>query len=74
MGRHSRRGEELKLLVDGEPQEVDEEKAGRMLKEEDLEILVRLDGGGAVESKEEVEYWTCDFSHEYVTINGDYRT
>jgi len=23
---------------------------------------------------EEVLFWTCDFSHEYVTINGDYRT
>jgi glutamate N-acetyltransferase / amino-acid N-acetyltransferase len=20
------------------------------------------------------EVWTCDLSHEYVTINGDYRT
>jgi len=23
---------------------------------------------------EEASYWTCDFSHEYVTINADYRT
>jgi glutamate N-acetyltransferase/amino-acid N-acetyltransferase len=23
---------------------------------------------------EEAVFWTCDFSHEYVTINGDYRT
>lgn len=71
-----KRGEELQLLVNGEPQNVDEEKAGRMLKEEDLEILVRLrpDEESEAEGLEEVEYWTCDFSHEYVTINGDYRT
>jgi len=23
---------------------------------------------------EEAVYYTCDFTHEYVTINGDYRT
>jgi glutamate N-acetyltransferase/amino-acid N-acetyltransferase len=62
---------ELKLLVKGEPEKVDEERAAEILKDEDLEILVKLsertDG-------EEGVYWTCDFSHEYVTINGDYRT
>lgn len=65
-------GGELKLLVDGEPVEggVDEAVAAKVLAEEDLEILVSLGEGGG----EEVKYWTCDFSHEYVTINGDYRT
>ncbi|KAH9432754.1 hypothetical protein MCOR02_007433 [Pyricularia oryzae] len=60
---------ELKLLVDGEPEQVDEVRAAEILKAEDLEILVRLGTG-----KAEGTYWTCDFSHEYVTINGDYRT
>jgi glutamate N-acetyltransferase/amino-acid N-acetyltransferase len=60
---------ELKLLVNGEPESVDEERATQILAAEDLEIVVRLGGG-----KEEAVYWTCDFSHEYVTINGDYRT
>jgi glutamate N-acetyltransferase/amino-acid N-acetyltransferase len=60
---------ELKLLVDGEPEVVDEEVAGGILREEDLEILVRLGVG-----EEEAVVYTCDFSHEYVTINGDYRT
>lgn len=67
-------GEELKLLVNGEPQNVDEELAAKMLKEEDLEILVRLRPEDECEGTQEVVYWTCDFSHEYVTINGDYRT
>lgn len=24
--------------------------------------------------EESATMWTCDFSHEYVTINGDYRS
>ena len=59
----------LKLLVNGEPEKVDEERAARLLEDEDLEIHVDLGTG-----KEGAVYWTCDFSHEYVTINGDYRT
>ncbi|TVY44476.1 Arginine biosynthesis bifunctional protein ArgJ 1, mitochondrial [Lachnellula occidentalis] len=60
---------ELKLLINGEPESVDEARAAEILEHEDLEILVRLGGG-----KEEAVYWTCDYSHEYITINGDYRT
>ncbi len=60
---------ELKLLVNGEPESVDEARAAEILAHEDLEIVVRLGTG-----KEEAVYWTCDFSHEYVTINGDHRT
>lgn len=71
-----KKGDELRLLVNGEPQSVDEDLAAKMLKEEDLEILVRLRSDEEAQrlGKEDVEYWTCDFSHEYVTINGDYRT
>jgi glutamate N-acetyltransferase/amino-acid N-acetyltransferase len=60
---------ELKLLVNGEPEAVDEERAKVILEAEDLEIRVNLGTG-----REEASYWFCDFSHEYVTINGDYRT
>ncbi|KAF1983418.1 bifunctional ornithine acetyltransferase/N-acetylglutamate synthase protein-like protein [Aulographum hederae CBS 113979] len=61
---------ELKLLVGGEPEAVDEKRAAEILEHEDLEIVVKLS-----ETKgEEAVYYTCDFSHEYVTINGDYRT
>lgn len=52
---------ELKLLVDGEPEVVDEARASEILQAEDLEILVRLGTG-----KEEATYWTCDYSHEYM--------
>jgi len=61
---------ELKLLVRGEPEQVDEERAAQILEAEDLEILVKLSDSKG----EEAVYWTCDFSHEYVTINGEYRT
>uniref|UniRef100_A0A8H7N573 Arginine biosynthesis bifunctional protein ArgJ, mitochondrial n=1 Tax=Bionectria ochroleuca TaxID=29856 RepID=A0A8H7N573_BIOOC len=60
---------ELKLLVDGEPEQVDEERASEILEMEDLEIVVRLGTGD-----KSTVHWTCDFSHDYVTINGDYRT
>ncbi|KAJ6022040.1 Arginine biosynthesis bifunctional protein ArgJ [Penicillium herquei] len=67
----------LKLLVNGEPETVDEDRASAILQNEDLEIEVDLGGGekGAAGcGGEDAVYWFCDFSHEYVTINGDYRT
>lgn len=69
--------EELKLLIKGEPEQVDEDRAKKILEMEDLEILVKLnDGQDSSTSKRtgSATMWTCDFSHEYVTINGDYRT
>ncbi|KAI9679095.1 MAG: hypothetical protein M1829_001765 [Trizodia sp. TS-e1964] len=59
----------LRLLVNGEPEAFDEARAADILNHEDLEIVVDLGTG-----HEEAVYWTCDFSHEYITINGDYRT
>lgn len=64
--------EELKLLVDGEPQAVDEARAAAILEMEDLQILVKL--SNREQDVSETTVYTCDFSHEYVTINGDYRT
>ncbi|PVI03145.1 Arginine biosynthesis bifunctional protein ArgJ beta chain [Periconia macrospinosa] len=61
----------LKLLVKGEPEQVDEARAAKILESEDLEIEVRL---SERDDGEHATVWTCDFSHEYVTINGDYRT
>lgn len=52
---------ELKLLINGEPELVDEVRASEILQAEDLEVLVRLGTG-----KEEATYWTCDYSHEYM--------
>ncbi|CCH59894.1 hypothetical protein TBLA_0C00780 [Henningerozyma blattae CBS 6284] len=61
---------ELKLVINGVPQlNLDEERASQMLALEDLEVLVDLNTG-----TETAQFWTCDLTHEYVTINGDYRT
>lgn len=59
------KGEELKLLVKGEPEQVDEARAKVILEEEELEVRVDLGVG-----EEEAEYWTCDLSHEYISINA----
>lgn len=47
---------ELKLLVKGEPEAVDEERAAAILEGEDLEIRVDLGSGS-----EEASCWFCDF-------------
>ncbi|KAG6915173.1 hypothetical protein DXG01_012927 [Tephrocybe rancida] len=59
----------LPVLVNGEPEQVDEVRAKEILSEEEFGIEVRLDMGD-----KEATYWTCDFSYEYVKINGDYRS
>lgn len=70
----------LVVLKNGAPQPVDETEAGRLLALEDIVIEVDLQGGawadvnGGNEAKASATYWTCDFSKEYVAINGDYRS
>ncbi|WWD18521.1 arginine biosynthesis bifunctional protein ArgJ, mitochondrial [Kwoniella shandongensis] len=60
----------LRLLTNGEPEpNIDEARASTILAEEDLEVEIDLGDGN-----EEAKVWTCDFSHEYVTINGSYRS
>lgn len=62
---------ELKLLVQGEPEAVDEARAASILEAEDLEIRVDL---GAPQGREEASYWFRDFGYDYVRINAQYRT
>jgi glutamate N-acetyltransferase/amino-acid N-acetyltransferase len=60
---------ELQVVANGTPTNYLEEDASAIFAQQ--EITVHLDLGlGAAEST----VWTCDFSHEYVSINGDYRT
>ncbi|KAH9921699.1 arginine biosynthesis bifunctional protein ArgJ beta chain [Epithele typhae] len=59
----------LALLVNGEPEKVNETRASEIIQQSDLEVKVELGLG-----MESAQYWTCDFSYEYVRINGDYRT
>ncbi|KAI8329822.1 ArgJ family protein [Chlamydoabsidia padenii] len=59
----------LPLMITGEPEVVDETRAAEILKMEDLWIEVDLGLGDS-----DAMFWTCDLSHEYVTINADYRS
>lgn len=59
----------LNLFKDGMPFEINEDKASFILEEEDLFITVDLNMG-----TKESKMYTCDFSHEYVSINADYRS
>jgi glutamate N-acetyltransferase / amino-acid N-acetyltransferase len=46
-----------------------EEDGQRVMKQSEIRVRVVLGRGSAEET-----VWTCDFSHEYVTINADYRS
>jgi glutamate N-acetyltransferase/amino-acid N-acetyltransferase len=46
-----------------------EEEGQRVMKKSEIEVRVVLNRGAA-----ETAVWTCDLSHDYVTINAEYRT
>lgn len=46
-----------------------EETAGKILHEKEIKILVKLNKGVYSD-----RMWTCDFSYDYVKINGSYRS
>ena len=46
-----------------------EEDGQRVMQQSEITVRVLLGRGDAVDT-----VWTCDFSHEYVTINADYRS
>ncbi|MEQ6886836.1 bifunctional glutamate N-acetyltransferase/amino-acid acetyltransferase ArgJ [Salicola sp. Rm-C-2C1-2] len=53
----------------GRAQEYTEDAGQAVMDQEELVIRIDLGRGSALE-----RVWTCDFSHEYVTINAEYRT
>lgn len=46
-----------------------EEDGQRVMKQSEITVRVALGRGSAADT-----VWTCDFSHEYVSINADYRS
>lgn len=46
-----------------------EEDGQRVMKQSEITVRVELGRGKAVDT-----VWTCDLSHDYVTINADYRS
>jgi len=59
---------ELRVLLNGEPESVDEARAAEILAMEDLELVVNLGTNGGFAAT----YWTCDLSHE-VSLRETFR-
>ncbi len=59
----------ISLFENGTPLDFDEEKATNIMSADEVTILVTLQDGNACGTA-----WGCDLTHEYVTINGDYRS
>lgn len=61
--------ENMLLIQDGVVLVIDEDKATEMLKQDKVTLVCDMKEGTASATA-----WGCDLSHEYVTINGDYRS
>ncbi len=59
----------LEILHCGTPTDYAETDAAERFAQPEIDVHVDLGLGEG-----EATVWTCDLSHEYVTINGDYRT
>ena len=57
------------VFAKGTPTNYSEQAATEAMKLHDVAIRLDLGLGAAAAT-----VWTCDFSHEYVTVNGKYRT
>lgn len=68
-------GAGVKFLEKGVPVKVDETRVKEVIGREDVEVVVDLrDDGTETTSQggvEEAVYWTCDLTHDFVTVNGD---
>jgi glutamate N-acetyltransferase/amino-acid N-acetyltransferase len=53
----------------GRRAEYREEDGQRVMKQSEITVHVNLNRGDA-----STTVWTCDLSHDYVTINADYRS
>ena len=61
--------DDLELVRGGAPFNVDEERASQILAQPEIPIAIDLGEGD-----ERATVWTCDLSHDYVSINAHYRT
>jgi glutamate N-acetyltransferase/amino-acid N-acetyltransferase len=60
---------EIAVCRNGAGVEFSEEKASKVLSEDEIYILINLNDGD-----EQATAWGCDLTYDYVKINGDYRT
>jgi glutamate N-acetyltransferase/amino-acid N-acetyltransferase len=61
--------DDLHLVKGGQPYDVDEARALDILRQDEITIRVDLAQG-----KAQAIVWTCDLTHDYVSINAHYRT
>ena len=59
----------LMVLTGGTPTEYEEEEASAIFAETDIWLHLSLGRGAG-----QATVWTCDMTHEYISINADYRT
>lgn len=62
-------GEELVIVKDGVATDYSEDKATELLSAKEVTIICDMKEGDA-----RATAWGCDLTHDYVTINGDYRS
>ncbi len=60
---------DIQVVASGRGVSFDEEKAKKILAKDEILLTVNLNSG-----KEQIIAWGCDLSHEYITINGSYRS
>jgi glutamate N-acetyltransferase/amino-acid N-acetyltransferase len=61
--------DDLQLVEDGTPLNYDQERANAIAAQPEVNVRLYLGMGD-----QEHTIWTCDLSHDYVDINGHYRT
>lgn len=59
----------LEVCKNGVPLSFNEDKAKKVLEDDEISILIELNIG-----KERATAWGCDLTYEYVRINGSYRS
>ena len=57
------------IFTDGAGADFSEEEATKLLKREKVTLLAQFHMG-----EETATAWGCDLTHEYVSINADYRS
>jgi glutamate N-acetyltransferase/amino-acid N-acetyltransferase len=62
-------GNGLQLLYKGTPTDFSEDEAAAVFAQPDITLHLSVGTGTG-----EATVWTCDLTHDYVTINADYRT
>jgi glutamate N-acetyltransferase/amino-acid N-acetyltransferase len=61
--------EDIHIFKDGFALSFSEEEAKKSLSKKEIKVIIDLEIGN-----KSTKYYTCDFSYDYIRINGDYRS